>query len=119
MEEFIKHISLLIDMNILALGLISFVLGILIMLLDSILFMLRGASLLKISHKKSFTKDIPTILLWGLGSGIVGIIGGFLRIFNPEGLLQTSVFIAISWPLIFKNIIKKQNEKVPKNNKAI
>jgi hypothetical protein len=112
MDHILTQLSLLVDLDAVALAIFSFVLGIIVMLLDSILFALGGGSFLKIPHKEAFLADLPKILLWSLGSGIVGLLGGICKIFNTQGILQSSLLIALAWPIIIRNLIRTQSLSV-------
>ena len=93
------------------LGLLSFIFGVLICLLDRLNFYLFQRSLLRINYKEKIGKNILMILSWSVGACIVGIIGGVLGVFNLDGMISASLAIAIGWPLIAKDILSQGVKK--------
>ena len=77
--------------------------GVLVVLLDIILFYSTQNSALNLTHKGA--KSLLFILLWGLGAGIgsfLGAAGGILQI-NRAACLTAG----IGWPLILPRLIEK------------
>jgi hypothetical protein len=62
--------------------------------------------------KKSFLKlgyagVRPTILvmtLWGLGAGLIGVLGAIFGLFQMT--TQASALVAIAWPAIFPRLVQ-------------
>ncbi len=76
--------------------------GLMVVALDLIIFLLQRKSVLKLTYQGYRT--VLVLVLWGIGAGLVGLLGGAFKIFQLT--LQASVSVGVAWPVILPRLIK-------------
>lgn len=83
-------------------GAASAVVGVLIVTLDWIYYFIKRKSFLNLTYDSR--RSILVFLLWGVGAGLVGLIGGAFNVFQEN--LQACVSVGIGWPSITPRLIE-------------
>jgi hypothetical protein len=96
----------------LARGALTLVFGLLIAILDYILYWLMNKTFLKLKYTHKALHDAATILLWAIGGGIVSSILSAAQVLNLENQTLPALFVAISWPLIITQFVQKINKEI-------
>jgi hypothetical protein len=85
----------------------SSIMGLVVVILDVLAFYVAGRSYLKLRH--GFPLTLLLILVWGIGAGLGGLLGGAFGIFQLNRI--ASVVAGVGWPLILPRVIKNVSEK--------
>lgn len=108
MDSFLEKLAAFLPGDVLVFGLVCFVLGVVIILLDWLLLSVRGDSVIEISYG---TKSRFLVLLaWAAAAGVMGVLGGALSIVQLN--FQAAVIVAVSWPIIFARLVEKSEQMV-------
>jgi hypothetical protein len=86
---------------------LCFIFSMIFIILDLIFLKFRNKSILGIKWEFKFKNVISNIMLWPIGASLVGLICGTIHLFNMENMLGSAVAIAVAWPFIVVNKIKK------------
>jgi hypothetical protein len=97
------------------LSIFCFVFGFLIVFLDRLYHKFYNISFLKIQYKQKAIENIMIMFCWALASGIVGMIGGLIEIFSTKGTIQSSIFVAIAWPVVINNLTENIKRNMQSN----
>jgi hypothetical protein len=97
--------------NSFVIGCICFIIGLLIVCLDYILYTLQNTSFLKMPYTKGFKINLRNMIFWALGAGIVGFLLAYAKVLNYEKQVPPSIFVAICWPLIITQFVDKLNKQ--------
>ncbi len=81
------------------------VFGFLVVLVDSIFYYLRGRSLLNLAYT-SIWQSLLVLLVWGIGSAIIGHVLGVAGVLQRS--LVSCVVVGIAWPAHFAKLINDQ-----------
>lgn len=77
------------------------IVGIFAVLLDLMIYFLRGESLLRLKHGRN---TVLFLIAWAFGAFVIGWIGQLSKIFVVS--VAASVLVGFSWPLIFTKYLK-------------
>lgn len=77
------------------------IIGAAAVVLDLLLFLLRGQSLLQLKHGRY---TILFLFAWSIGALLIGWIGQMAKIFVVS--IAASVMVGFTWPLMFTKILK-------------
>lgn len=77
--------------------------GFLAVVLDWILYSVRGKSFFDLSYGQSIGRAIRLVLLWSIGAGIGAFLGGAFDIFEISRAAAVSV--GVGWPLILPRLV--------------
>lgn len=81
------------------------IIGAIAVILDFLLFYLRGSSLLKLKHGKN---TFFFLFAWSIGALIIGWIGQMANIFVVS--ISSSVIVGFTWPVIFTKLLEIKAE---------
>lgn len=84
------------------------VVGTVIIVLDLILFSIRGRSILDLGYAGVFPTLI-VVVLWGIGAGLAALLGAWWEVFDigRSGCLA----VGVGWPTIVPRLIESAREK--------
>jgi hypothetical protein len=88
-------------------GAASSVVGLLVVTLDYIHYLVKRKSFLNLSYNGAGL--ILVFLLWGLGAGLVGLLGGVAGIFQETNIACLSV--GIGWPSMIPRLLESSTSK--------
>jgi hypothetical protein len=100
LQEFLQ---LLPPARIWAFGAVSAIMGALVVIADATFFRLKGKSLLKLGYA-GVGNTILNIILWGIGAGLVGILGAVFGLFQVNS--QASMIVGLAWPVTLPRLIE-------------
>ena len=86
-----------------AFGTVAALMGVLVVLADLVYFLLLKTSLLKLGYA-GFWRTVLVFLLWGLGSGVVGVLGAVFGLFQVT--LQAGVMVGLAWPVTLPRLLQ-------------
>lgn len=87
----------------------SFLLGLIVILLDLIINNLKGKSFLDMKYNKE-TKYFQVIVFWTIASTFVSYLGLIMNIFNST--IQSCVIVGFTWIYLAAKIANKKAEPV-------
>lgn len=94
----------------------SFIVGLLVIVLDLLSYLYTGSSLLKLRYdRQGFFGKVLFVLAWAVGAGIGGYLGGVAGIvaLTPQG----SIAVGVGWPAILPRLLEsslpKEEEQEP------
>lgn len=79
------------------------IIGAVAVVLDFMLFFLRGRSLLQLQHGKN---SILFLFAWSIGALIIGWVGQMAKVFVVS--IAASVLVGFTWPVIFTKILENK-----------
>lgn len=86
-----------------------------VVLLDRVIFSVRGRSLFKLSYGKSLSGTARLITLWSVGAGLGGLLGSQASIVQMTR--YACITVGVGWPLILPRLIesitKREDEQEP------
>lgn len=88
-------------------GTASAFIGVIVITLDCIHYLLKKKSFLRLSYHGF--RSLYVFVLWGIGAGLVGLLGGIFSILqeNPQACLS----VGVSWPLIIPRLVESSTLK--------
>ena len=90
------------------------VIGLLVVILDCVLFQLRGTSFLTLGYA-GIIKTVAVIVLWGFGASIAGLLAAMLDIVQMN--MKGCVFIGAGWPLVLPRILSSAQVQIQDEQK--
>lgn len=81
----------------------SALMGLVAVVLDWVLYAVKGRSVFDLSYGGRFSTGVRLVLLWGLGAGIGGFLG------SAASILQVTraacIGVGVGWPLVLPRLI--------------
>lgn len=108
------------QVSILVFSTASSLMGLIAVVLDWILFSIRGRSLFNLTYRKTIRNTLRLWLLWGVGAGIGGYLGSATNIIQLTR--AASIGVGVGWPLILPRLIESverdraEDEQNPEGN---
>jgi|HubBroStandDraft_1064217.scaffolds.fasta_scaffold00520_11 hypothetical protein len=96
--------------NILALALCSAAMGLIVVLLDWIIFTVKGKSALNLSYGSRLTTTFRLLFLWGIGAGLGSILGFAFEILQPTRAAY--IGFGVAWPLVLPRIVDQVDREI-------
>jgi hypothetical protein len=102
--------------EILVFGVGSALMGLVAVLLDWILFSVRGRSIFNLSYGEGVNRNVVRlIILWGIGAGVGGFLGAAASILQLTR--GACIGVGVGWPLILPRLIdsftRKEDQQKP------
>jgi hypothetical protein len=96
--------------NILALALCSAMMGLIVVVLDWVVFKVRGKSALNLTYGPHFATTFRLLLLWGIGAGLGSILGFAMEILQPTR--AACIGFGIAWPVVLPRIVDQVDREI-------
>ena len=91
----------------------SALMGLAAVVLDWVLYSVRGRSVFDLSYGRKLTTAGRLVLLWGVGAGIGGFLGGAASILQITR--SACIGVGVGWPLVLPRLIDSfTNEQLQK-----
>lgn len=89
----------------------SALMGLVAVVLDWVLYSVKGRSVFDLSYGGGYITAIRLIVLWGVGAGIGGFLG------SAAGILQITraacIGVGVGWPLVLPRLIDSFTKEQP------
>jgi hypothetical protein len=90
----------------------------LVVLLDRVIFSVRGRSLFNLSYGNTLSATLRLLLLWSVGAGLGGLLGSAANIVQMTR--YACITVGVGWPLILPRLIesitKREDEREPERH---
>lgn len=84
-------------------------LGLIVVILDWVIYSLQGKSLLKLKWR--WPGGLGLCLLWGVGAGLGGYIGAILSVVQLN--IQSSMSVGVGWPALLPRFLQSFETEEP------
>ena len=81
----------------------SALMGFAAVVLDWVLYLVRGRSVFDLTYGRGLTTAVRLVLLWGVGAGIGGFLGGAASILQITR--SACIGVGVGWPLVLPRLI--------------
>ena len=92
----------------------SALMGLIAVVLDWVVFSVRGKSLFNLSYGQRSRTTLRLLLLWGVGAGVGGFLGSAASIVQLTR--AACIGVGVGWPFILPRLIdsfKEEDEQTP------
>ena len=95
--------ELLPSADLWAFGTVAAFFGLLVVAADCVYFSQSKKSLLKLGYA-GFWRTVVVMSLWGIGAGLIGVLGAVFGLFQTTQ--QASQVVGIAWPVILPRLLQ-------------
>jgi hypothetical protein len=95
----------------------SALMGLIAVLLDLVVFSVRGRSFFNLSYGGRITNTMRLVCLWGIGAGVGGFLGAAASVFLVTR--GACIGVGVGWPLILPRLIdsfaREEDQQTPED----